>query len=96
MSNLSASISNEKILAAYRMMRTARCMSDIYEDNAKLTSKYVHACSNGHEAIQVAAGSLLKKQDWLSCYYRDDSILLSMGLSPYELILQLFAKKDDP
>ena len=71
-------------------------MSDIYEENAKLTSKYVHACSNGHEAIQVAAGSLLKKQDWLSCYYRDDSILLSMGLSPYELMLQLFAKKDDP
>ena len=45
-------------------------------------------------AIQVAAGSLFGK-DWLSCYYRDDSILLSMGMKPYELILQLFAKKDD-
>ena len=77
-------------------MRTARHMSDIYEENAKLTAKYVHACSNGHEAIQVAAGSLLRKQDWLSCYYRDDSILLSMGMKPYELMLQLFAKKDDP
>ena len=77
-------------------MRTARHMSDIYEENAKLTSKYVHACSNGHEAIQVASGRLLKKQDWLSCYYRDDSILLSMGMKPYELMLQLFAKKDDP
>jgi 2-oxoisovalerate dehydrogenase E1 component len=77
-------------------MRTARSMSDIYEENAKLTSKYVHACSNGHEAIQVAAGSLLKKQDWLSCYYRDDSLLLSMGITPEELMLQLFAKRDDP
>lgn len=96
MSNLSASISDEKILEAYRTMRTARHMSDIYEENAKLTAKYVHACSNGHEAIQVAAGALLRKQDWLSCYYRDDSILLSMGMQPYELMLQLFAKKDDP
>ena len=96
MSNLSASISDSKILDAYRVMRTARHMSDIYEENAKLTAKYVHACSNGHEAIQVAAGSLLRKQDWLSCYYRDDSILLSMGMKPYELMLQLFAKKDDP
>ncbi len=96
MSNLSPSISNEKILEAYRLMRTARHMSDIYEENAKLTAKYVHACSNGHEAIQIAAGSLLKKQDWLSCYYRDDSILLSMGMTPYDLMLQLFAKKDDP
>ena len=96
MSNLSPSISNEKILEAYRLMRTARHMSDIYEENAKLTAKYVHACSNGHEAIQVAAGTLLKKQDWLSCYYRDDSILLSMGMKPYDLMLQLFAKQDDP
>ena len=77
-------------------MRTARCMSDLYEEHAKLTSKYVHACSNGHEAIQVAAGSLLKKQDWLSCYYRDDSMLLAMGITPEELMLQLFAKRDDP
>jgi 2-oxoisovalerate dehydrogenase E1 component len=71
-------------------------MSDLYEENAKLTSKYVHACSNGHEAIQVAAGSLLRKQDWLSCYYRDDSMLLAMGITPEELMLQLFAKRDDP
>ena len=71
-------------------------MSDLYEEHAKLTSKYVHACSNGHEAIQVAAGSLLKKQDWLSCYYRDDSMLLAMGITPEELMLQLFAKRDDP
>ena len=77
-------------------MRTARSMSDLYEEHAKLTSKYVHACSNGHEAIQVAAGSLLKKQDWLSCYYRDDSMLLAIGITPEELMLQLFAKRDDP
>ena len=86
----------EKLVEAYRLMRTARCMSDLYEENAKLTSKYVHACSNGHEAIQVATGLQLKPQDWLSCYYRDDSILLSMGMTPYELMLQLFAKKNDP
>jgi 2-oxoisovalerate dehydrogenase E1 component len=92
----STSISTDKLIAAYRTMRTARSMSDLFEEHAKLTAKYVHACSNGHEAIQVAAGSLLKKQDWLSCYYRDDSILLSMGMTPYDLMLQLFAKRDDP
>ena len=77
-------------------MRTARSMSELFEEHAKLTAKYVHACSNGHEAIQVATGSLLKKQDWLSCYYRDDSLLLSMGMTPQDLMLQLFAKRDDP
>ena len=38
----------------------------------------------------------LRPQDWVSPYYRDDSILLSIGMSPAELMLQLFAKKDDP
>ena len=64
--------------------------------NAKVTSKYVHATSRGHEAIQIALGMQLKPQDWVSPYYRDDSILLSIGMSPYELMLQVFAKKDDP
>lgn len=89
-------LSAETLLEAYRLMSTARAMSDIYEDNAKLTSKYVHATSRGHEAIQLAVGMQLKEQDFLSAYYRDDSILLGIGMSPYELMLQLFAKRDDP
>ena len=77
-------------------MYTARHMSDLYEENAKVTSKYVHACSRGHEACQLALGMQLKKQDFLSVYYRDDSILLGIGMQPYELMLQLLAKRDDP
>lgn len=77
-------------------MRTARALSDLYEANASTTSKYVHACSRGHEAIQIAVGMQLMPQDWISPYYRDDSILLSIGMQPYELMLQLLAKKDDP
>lgn len=81
---------------AYELMSTARQMSDIYEANAKVTSKYVHATSRGHEAIQLALGMQLKPQDWVSPYYRDDSILLGIGMQPYDLMLQVFAKKDDP
>lgn len=87
-------LSADTFLEAYRLMTTARAMSDIYEDNAKLTSKYVHATSRGHEAIQLAVGMQLKNQDFLSAYYRDDSILLGIGLSPYDLMLQLFAKAE--
>ena len=76
-------------------MSTARNLSDIYEENAKVTSKYVHATSRGHEACQLALGLQLKPQDFLSAYYRDDSILLGMGITPYELMLQLMAKRDD-
>lgn len=84
------------ILRAFELMCTAKTMAAKYEANAKTTSKYVHATSRGHEAIQIALGMQLKPQDWVAPYYRDDSILLSIGMKPYEVMLQVFAKKDDP
>ncbi len=90
------SLSSDLLLKAFELMSTARNLSDIYEENAKITSKYVHATSRGHEACQLALGLQLKSQDFLSAYYRDDSILLGIGITPYELMLQLMAKRDDP
>ena len=81
---------------AYELMCTAKSMTDIYEKNKDITSKYVHATSRGHEAVQIAMGIQLKPEDWVSPYYRDDALLLSIGMSPYELTLQLMAKKNDP
>ncbi|MFT6828858.1 MAG: 2-oxoisovalerate dehydrogenase E1 component, partial [Roseivirga sp.] len=81
---------------AYRLMQTALNMAVTYEENKSISSKYVHSTSRGHEAIQLAAGFHLKSYDFAAPYYRDESILLGIGLSPYELMLQLMAKKDDP
>ena len=89
-------VSAEALHRAYDLMCTAKAMTDIYEDNKDVTSKYVHATSRGHEAIQIAMGMQLEPQDWVAPYYRDDALLLSLGMSPYELMLQLQAKKDDP
>ncbi len=89
-------ISKETLLRAWKLMNTAKAMADVYEENAKVTSKYVHATSRGHEAIQLAVGLQLKPQDFVAPYYRDDSILLGIGMEPYELMLQLMAKRDDP
>ncbi len=86
----------EQIIKAFRLMATAKTMAEKYEANKEVTAKYVHATSRGHEAIQLAVGLQLKPQDWVSPYYRDDSILLGIGMTPYELMLQVFAKKDDP
>ena len=93
---MKAGLSADLLLKAYRLMCTAKEMTLLYEEKVQITSKYVHATSRGHEAIQIAAGLLLKEQDYLSAYYRDDSMLLSIGLRPYELMLQLLAKRDDP
>ena len=84
------------LLRAFELMAVARAMSDLFEEKSQITQKYVHATSRGHEAIQIALGMQLRPEDFLSAYYRDDSILLSIGLQPYELMLQLLAKRDDP
>jgi 2-oxoisovalerate dehydrogenase E1 component len=89
-------INKTELEKAYRLMFTAKTMAEKYEANKEITSKYVHATSRGHEAIQLAVGMQLKPQDWVAPYYRDDSILLGIGMSPYELMLQVFAKRDDP
>src|SRR5689334_15104857 len=89
-------VDNARVLKAYELMCTARAMSDLYEEKSAITSKYVHATSRGHEAVQLALAMQLKPQDYLSAYYRDDSILLGIGMKPYELMLQLLAKRDDP
>lgn len=83
-------------LKAFELMCTAKAMTEIYEANREVTSKYVHATSRGHEAVQLALGLQMKPQDFLSAYYRDDSIMLGIGMQPYELMLQLMAKRDDP
>lgn len=84
------------LLRAYELMTTAIAMSDKYEERKDVTAKYVHTTSRGHEAIQLAVAMQLKPQDWLSPYYRDDSMMLGIGLDPKDLMLTLLARKDDP
>lgn len=83
------------LLKAYRLMCTAGQMAQTYEAN-RTVCRYVHSTSRGHEAIQLAAAFQLLPCDFVSPYYRDESILLGLGFTPYQLMLQLLAKADDP
>ncbi|MDP4149580.1 MAG: thiamine pyrophosphate-dependent enzyme [Bacteroidota bacterium] len=83
------------LLNAYRLMCVAKEMATTYENNRQLC-KYVHSTSRGHEAIQLAAAFHLLPCDYVSPYYRDESLLLGLGFTPYQLMLQLLARRDDP
>lgn len=89
-------INKEIYKKAFNNVATAKAMAELYEENFKVVSKYVHATSRGHEVIQTAVGMQLLPQDYVYPYYRDDSILLALGMQPKDLMLQLLAKKDDP
>ena len=88
-------IDRNLLLHTYRLMFSVKKMAETYEANRPIT-KYVHSTSRGHEAIQLATAFNLLPQDWVSPYYRDESLLLGMGWSPYQLMLQLLTKAEDP
>ncbi len=75
-------------------MCTAKAMAEVYEANRPIC-KYVHSTSRGHEAIQLATAFHLLPCDYVSPYYRDESLMLGIGFKPYELMLQLLAKGND-
>lgn len=76
-------------------MCMAKNMAETYEANRQVC-KYVHSTSRGHEAIQLATAFQLLPCDYVSPYYRDESLLLGLGFTPYQLMLQLLAKAGDP
>jgi 2-oxoisovalerate dehydrogenase E1 component len=88
-------LDNAIFIKTFKLVTTARYMANVYEANRQVC-KYVHSTSKGHEAIQIATGLQLMPCDFVSPYYRDESLLLSLGYTPYQLMLQLLAKADDP
>ena len=76
-------------------MCTEKAMAELFEERKDICAKYVHATSRGHEAIQLATAFHLKPQDFIFPYYRDDSMLLGVGFTPFDLMLQLLAKRTD-
>ena len=75
-------------------MSLVKKMAETYENNRPIC-KYVHSTSRGHEAIQLATAFQLQPQDFVSPYYRDESMLLGLGFTPFEQMLQLLAKGND-
>ena len=87
---------HKHFLQAYQIMCSVKAMSDLFDEQKLIAAKYVHATSRGHEAIQCATGLQLLPCDWVSPYYRDDALLMSIGFTPAELMMQLQAKANDP
>ncbi len=87
-------IDTQILLRAYRLMCQVKEMAGTYEANRSIC-RYVHSTSRGHEAIQLAAAFQLQTIDFVSPYYRDESLISGLGFTPYEQMLQLLAKGDD-
>jgi 2-oxoisovalerate dehydrogenase E1 component len=92
-----AGLEPELLVKAFRLMQTSRQLDDREILLKRQQRIYFQISAAGHEAIQIAAGMVTRPgYDWFYPYYRDRALCLTLGMTPYDMLLQAVGAADDP
>jgi len=95
-SNLKGFNKNE-LLSIFKTMATSRRADEKMLTLLRQGKSFFHIGAAGHEGAQLACAMQMNPElDWSYPYYRDQTMVLGLGMTPEELFLSFLAKKDDP
>ncbi len=90
-------LDRQTLVDMYRLIYLSRRVDDKEIQLKRQQKIFFQINGVGHEAVQVAAGLLLKPgYDWVFPYYRDRALMLTLGATPKEMFLQAVGAADDP
>jgi 2-oxoisovalerate dehydrogenase E1 component len=89
-------LGRDELIRAFRIMYLSRRIDDREILLKRQNKIYFQISGAGHEAIQTAAGMVLKAgHDWFFPYYRDRALCLALGVTPEEMLLQAVGSQLD-
>ncbi|MEY2422494.1 MAG: 2-oxoisovalerate dehydrogenase component [Acidimicrobiaceae bacterium] len=89
--------SKVELVDDYRLALVSRALDDREISLQKQSRVFFQISGAGHEALLLALShSLRAGYDWFFPYYRDRSLVLGLGVTPREILLQAVGSSEDP
>ena len=87
----------EELIEDFRLACTSRAIDDREISLQKQSRVFFQISGAGHEALLLGlARSLRPGYDWFFPYYRDLALMLGLGVSPTQILLQAVGSAADP